>query len=109
MLFSSTTFLFAFLPLVLITYFIVPRVLKNAVLLIFSLVFYAWGEPVYIVLMLASITVAYVTGIFADKKRKPGCEKTAFYIYAVRSYMEYRTSFVLQVHRFLHCKCQQPV
>lgn len=78
MLFSSTTFLFAFLPLVLITYFIVPRVLKNAVLLIFSLVFYAWGEPVYIVLMLASITVAYVTGIFADKKRKPGCEKTAF-------------------------------
>ncbi|WP_124099365.1 MBOAT family O-acyltransferase [Ruminococcus sp. Marseille-P6503] len=78
MVFSSTTFLFAFLPLVLITYFIVPRVLKNAVLLVFSLVFYAWGEPVYVLLMLASITVAYVTGIFADKKRKPGCEKTAF-------------------------------
>ncbi len=78
MVFSSTTFLFAFLPLVLITYFIVPRVIKNAVLLIFSLVFYAWGEPVYVVLMLASITVAYITGIFADKKRKPGCEKTAF-------------------------------
>ena len=78
MVFSSTTFLFAFLPLVLITYFIVPRVIKNAVLLVFSLVFYAWGEPVYVLLMLASITVAYITGIFADKKRKPGCEKTAF-------------------------------
>ena len=67
MLFSSITFLFAFLALVLILYFIVPRKLKNPVLLVFSLVFYAWGEAVYIVLMLASIAVAYVTGIFADK------------------------------------------
>ena len=70
MLFSSITFLFAFLALVLILYFIVPRKLKNPVLLVFSLVFYAWGEAVYIVLMLASIAVAYVTGIFADKQRK---------------------------------------
>lgn len=77
MLFSSTTFLFAFLPLVLITYFIVPRVFKNAVLLIFSLVFYAWGEPVYVFLMLASIVVAYITGFFADKNRKEGCGKIA--------------------------------
>lgn len=71
MLFSSTTFLFTFLPLVLISYFIVPRVIKNAVLLIFSLVFYAWGEPIYVFLMLASIIVAYITGIFADKTRNP--------------------------------------
>ena len=70
MLFSSTTFLFAFLPLVLITYYIVPRVCRNLVLFVFSLVFYAWGEPVYIVLMLASTVVAYITGIFADKRRK---------------------------------------
>ena len=46
MLFSSTTFLFAFLPIVLITYYIVPRITRNLVLFIFSLVFYAWGEPV---------------------------------------------------------------
>lgn len=70
MLFSSITFLFAFLALVLILYFIVPCRLKNPVLLIFSLVFYAWGEAVYIVLMLASILVAYITGIFADRKRE---------------------------------------
>ncbi|MBO5448532.1 MAG: MBOAT family protein [Ruminococcus sp.] len=70
MLFSSTTFLFAFLPLVLITYYIVPRAFRNAVLFVFSLVFYAWGEPVYIALMIASITVAYITGIYADKSRK---------------------------------------
>ena len=70
MLFSSTTFLFAFLPLVLLTYYIVPRVCRNLVLFVFSLVFYAWGEPVYIVLMIASTIVAYITGIFADKRRK---------------------------------------
>lgn len=70
MLFSSTTFLFAFLPIVLITYYIVPRITRNLVLFIFSLVFYAWGEPVYIVLMIASTIVAYVTGLLADKQRK---------------------------------------
>lgn len=77
MLFSSITFLFAFLALVLILYFIVPRKLKNPVLLVFSLVFYAWGEAVYIILMLASIVVAYVTGIFADKHRENASQKTA--------------------------------
>ena len=70
MLFSSTTFLFAFLPIVLITYYIVPRITRNLVLFIFSLVFYAWGEPVYIVLMIASTIVAYITGLLADKQRK---------------------------------------
>ena len=70
MLFSSTTFLFAFLPLVLITYYIVPRMFRNLVLFVFSLVFYAWGEPVYIVLMIASTIVAYITGLLADKGRK---------------------------------------
>ena len=77
MLFSSITFLFAFLALVLILYFIVPRKVKNLVLLVFSLVFYAWGEAVYIILMIASIAVAYVTGIFADRKRENSSTQTA--------------------------------
>ena len=72
MLFSSTTFLFVFLSLVLACYFAVPRFLKNAVLLVFSLVFYAWGEPVYVFLMLGSITVAYLTGLFCDKQKHSG-------------------------------------
>lgn len=79
MLFSSITFLFAFLALVLILYFIVPRKLKNPVLLIFSLVFYAWGEAVYIVLMLASIAVAYITGVFADRKRENASKHGPFF------------------------------
>ena len=70
MLFSSTIFLFAFLPLCLVVYYAVPRSLRNLVLFIFSLVFYAWGEPIYIFLMLASTFVAYITGLFADKSKE---------------------------------------
>ena len=73
MLFSSIPFLFYFLPAVLIAYFLVPRSLKNGVLLLFSLVFYAWGEPVYIFLMLFSIAMFYGCGLAIGKcesKRK---------------------------------------
>lgn len=69
MVFSSNVFLFAFIPVVFALYFIVPKKFKNAVLFIVSLFFYAWGEPKYILLMLASITAAYVTGLFADKEK----------------------------------------
>ena len=82
MLFSSTTFLFGFLPLVLLIYFALPKIFgrhartaQNAVLFVFSLVFYAWGEPIYILLMCASIIVAYFTGILADKSRLPENKK----------------------------------
>lgn len=62
MVFSSLLFLFRFLPAVLTVYYIAPRSLRNLVLLLFSLLFYAWGEPVYILLMLASILVSYTGG-----------------------------------------------
>lgn len=62
MVFSSSVFLFAFLPLVLAVYYFADRPLKNAVLLVFSLVFYAWGEPVYVFLMLLSILVNWSFG-----------------------------------------------
>ncbi len=64
MVFSSLLFLFRFLPLVLIVYFIVPKNLKNFVLFLFSLVFYAWGEPVYVLLMLFSTVLDYTCGYF---------------------------------------------
>ena len=54
MVFSSVLFLFRFLPIFMICYFLVPRNMKNLVLFLGSLVFYAWGEPVYIFLMLFS-------------------------------------------------------
>lgn len=63
MLFSSVTFLFVFLPITLLFYYVMPRKFKNAVLLVCSLVFYAWGEPVYIFLMIFSILFNYVSGL----------------------------------------------
>lgn len=63
MVFSSIVFLFTFLPLILLIYFLVPKKLRNLVLLLGSLVFYAWGEPVYIFLMIFSIVFNYICGL----------------------------------------------
>lgn len=63
MVFSSLTFLFAYLPIVLILYFTVPIHWRNPVLLAVSLFFYGWGEPVYILLMVFSIVLNYLCGI----------------------------------------------
>lgn len=67
MTFSSMTFLWIFLPSLLFIYNIVNKKWKNLVLTIFSLIFYAWGEPVYILLLLASILVNYAFGIIMDQ------------------------------------------
>lgn len=67
MLFSSISFLYFFLPAVLILYLIVPKVLKNTVLLVSGLVFYAWGEPRYCIVMIVSILVGYVFGLLIEK------------------------------------------
>ena len=63
MVFSSLTFLFIFLPLTLLLYYIVPEKFKNLIVLLASLVFYAWGEPIYIVLMILSILFNYYSGL----------------------------------------------
>lgn len=69
MVFSSLVFLFTFLPITLILYFVVPGRFKNIVLLLASLVFYAWGEPVYVILMLLSVTFNYFMGRDIDFNR----------------------------------------
>ena len=69
MLFSSIPFLYYFLPLVLLFYFAVPTSLKNTVLLLFSLAFYAWGEPMYVFLMIATVGVNYLLGLLIEKFR----------------------------------------
>ena len=63
MLFSSIPFLYYFLPAVLVVYFLVPNCLKNAVLLLASLLFYGWGEPRYVFVMIASIAMFYGCGL----------------------------------------------
>ena len=63
MLFSSLTFLYGFLPAVLMAYFLAPGAWKNGVLLLASLLFYAWGEPKYVLLMIGSILLFYLCGL----------------------------------------------
>ena len=67
MLFSSIPFLYYFLPTVLICYFLVPDKVKNAVLLVFSLIFYGWGEPKLVFLMVFTIAVFYLCGLAMGK------------------------------------------
>ncbi len=69
MIFSSIPFLYYFLPIVLALYFAVPRFCKNPVLLVASLVFYGWGEPKYVFLMIATVFLGYVFGILIEKFR----------------------------------------
>lgn len=77
MVFSSILFLFRFLPLTLALYFLSPRGARNAVLFLVSLVFYAWGEPVYIVLMFFSTVVDYIHGRLVCYFKNKGQDKRA--------------------------------
>jgi alginate O-acetyltransferase complex protein AlgI len=87
MVFSSSPFLYAFITLTLIGYFVIPnRVWRNSVLLAASLVFYAWGEPRLVLLMLLAVLVAYVGGLLIEhfrQKQRPGLQKLAFIVTTV--------------------------
>ena len=81
MLFSSHVFLYGFLPLTLLLYYISPRKLRNPVLLLVSLLFYGWGEPVYLLLMLATILLNYLCGAWVARLQEK--EKKAGYVVAI--------------------------
>ena len=86
MLFSSIYFLFCFLPALMVIYFAIPRRLmtaRNAVLLIFSLFFYSWGEPVYVFLMIFSIAFNYSMAIDIARERQMGKRGTLVFTIAV--------------------------
>ena len=78
MLFSSVEFLYYFLPIVIALYFIVPAKFKNSILLIASLFFYFWGEPVYVFLMAFMSLMGYLHGLLIDKFR--GTKKSKFFL-----------------------------
>ena len=78
MLFSSISFLYYFLPAVLALYFLAPARFKNLVLLLASLFFYFYGEPLYSILMVFSITSAYLHGLWIEKAKTDRSRKTAF-------------------------------
>jgi alginate O-acetyltransferase complex protein AlgI len=80
MVFSSLVFLLRFLPAVLPAYFVLPGKLRNLFLLFASLLFYAWGEPVYLILMVVSCLANYALGLAIDRYRGTPAAKTAFVV-----------------------------
>ena len=77
MVFSSLLFLFRYLPFVLVLYFICPKKLRNLLLFVVSLIFYAWGEPVYVVLMIFSTLVDYTHGLLVAHYKAAGNTRAA--------------------------------
>ncbi|MGN0394782.1 MAG: MBOAT family protein, partial [Coprococcus sp.] len=81
MVFSSLTFLFLFLPIVLILYYIIPKQFRNLFILISGLFFYAWGEPIYVFIMIASTMIDYFAGLIIYKfGHKPSMKKAALIV-----------------------------
>ena len=104
MLFSSIPFLFTFLPCVLILYFLSPRRLKNTVLLLSSLFFYAWGEPRFVVFMVIAILQGYVFGLLAERYRGTSRAKLCLWASAAVSlgllgYCKYADFFISGFNR----------
>ena len=97
MIFSSIFFVFVFLPVVLAIYYVVPFRAKNTVLLFSSLIFYAWGEPVYVLLMLLSIGINFISGLELEgymnagnmKKAKHACIITAVINFLILGFYKY--------------------
>ncbi|MFS0726050.1 MBOAT family O-acyltransferase [Paenibacillus sp. 1P07SE] len=83
MVFSSLNFLFQFLPAVLVAYYLSPKKLRNAMLFAASLVFYAWGEPLYIFLMIFSTLFNYVNGLLIDRFRDRRMAARAVFILSI--------------------------
>ena len=82
MVFTSLEFLFLYFAVTMIFYFIVPLKLRNIVLLIVSLIFYGWGEPRYVVIMIVSMVVDYICGYFAGKYRETNKKKARRFVIA---------------------------
>ena len=101
MVFSSLTFLYGFLPLVIISYFICKnRVYRNSVLLAFSILFYSWGEPKLISLMLLASLVAYISGLLMDKYEKEDNKKLKKWIFIISVVLLTANLFVFKYLNF---------
>ncbi len=112
MVFSSLTFLFLFLPAVLLVYFTVPRAGRNAVLFLFSLVFYAWGEPIYVGLMIFSTILDFICGKLVDKYRGTGRQKiglliSVFVNLGLLFFFKYTDFFIASINTLFGTQLQQ--
>ena len=81
MVFTSISFIYYFLPIVLVVYFILPNKFKNMVLLLSSIFFYFYGEPKYILLMIIEIAIAYFSALLIDKHKNKGILALSIFIH----------------------------
>lgn len=103
MIFSSITFLFYFLPVILILYFAVPQRFRNFVLMLFSLLFYGWGEPKYLIFMMTSILVGYGIGLLLEKTEQLNKRKMLLILgllvnLGLLGYFKYANFFIENFH-----------
>ncbi len=107
MLFSSISFLYYFLTLVLVIYFIVPFKLKNLVLLLGSIVFYFYGEPIYTLLILATTLSSYIHGLLIDHFRGKIWSKVFLWTSVITSvgvlgFYKYSDFFISNINQLTH-------
>ena len=105
MLFSSITFLYYFLPIVLVLYLVIPNKFKNLVLLIFSLLFYFYGEPKYIIILLLSCFINYMAGILIEKYRSKSkliLILTILYNVIQLLYFKYTDFFIININNIFN-------
>ncbi|MFJ7406609.1 MULTISPECIES: MBOAT family O-acyltransferase [unclassified Lysinibacillus] len=107
MVFSSLLFLFVFLPIVLTLYYCSPRKIRNLILFLMSLIFYAWGEPVYIVIMLVSTLTDYTFGLLLDKPNMSSVKRKGIVVCSIivnlmlLSYFKYADFLIHNVNALL--------
>ncbi len=102
MLFSSITFLYYFLPVVLLLYYAVPKQFKNFILLLASFVFYAWGEPKYVFLMLISVGIGYAAGLLMEVlPKKPVMITAVALCLGFLIYFKYTNFFITNINAVL--------
>ena len=102
MVFSTFTFLFRFLPIAFLCYFAVPRKLKNLVLFLFSLIFYAWGEPIYVGIMIFSTVFDYINGLLVSHFQQKDKNKAALAVVIVSALVNLG---LLGVFKYMNLVC----
>ena len=112
MIFSSIPFLFFFFPLFILLYFSLPFKYKNYILLLFSLIFYAWGEPIYILLMIFSSIVDFINGKNIEKYKDDNKKKKIYLIISIiinislLGFFKYADFFIKVINNILNLDIQ---
>ena len=103
MVFTSISFIYYFLPLLLICYFVVPKKFRNIILLMFSVLFYFYGEPKYILLMLIEVFISYVIGLLIDKYKSKNILVIGIFIHVLLfGIFKYFNFVIINVNNLFH-------